>query len=58
MTQHDNLQEVQGLVNFYYGLKEQAESQSHILSLSHPVTHCSALVRTNGLILLPKINLT
>ena len=58
MTQHDSLQEGQGWANFHHGLKEQAEGQSHIFPLSHPATHCSALVRTNGLIQLPKINLT
>lgn len=48
MMQHDSLQEVQGLENFHYGLKEQVEGQSRISPLSHPVTHCSALVRTMG----------
>lgn len=58
LTQRDGLQEGQGWVNFHHGHKEQAEGQSHVFPPLPPPTHCSALVRVNGLIQSLKINLT
>lgn len=58
MIQHDSLQEKESWASYHCGHKQQAEGQSHIFPFSHTPTHCSALVRTNGLIQLPEINLT